>query len=124
MANIGMPELLVVGLIALIVLGPERLPQVAEKAAKLLRQFRAMSSKAMGELRAMPEFDDLRTVRKDVLALRSDTQNLGKNLGRELLQPTKPSRKSVEAAGAQSLPDSADPTEPTAEPGVAPATKE
>jgi sec-independent protein translocase protein TatA len=41
MPNIGPMELLLVGLIALIVLGPKRLPEVGRSLGKGMREFRA-----------------------------------------------------------------------------------
>jgi sec-independent protein translocase protein TatB len=41
-SNIGITELIVILLLALIVVGPERLPEMAQKLAKALRDFRKM----------------------------------------------------------------------------------
>jgi sec-independent protein translocase protein TatA len=42
--NISAPELVVILIIALLVLGPQRLPQVARSVGKGLREFRAALS--------------------------------------------------------------------------------
>jgi sec-independent protein translocase protein TatA len=42
--NISAPELIVILIIALLVLGPQRLPQVARSMGKGLREFRAALS--------------------------------------------------------------------------------
>ena len=44
MPNISAPELVVILIIALLVLGPQRLPQVARSVGKGLREFRAALS--------------------------------------------------------------------------------
>ena len=44
MPNISAPELVVILIIALLVLGPNRLPQVARSVGKGLREFRAALS--------------------------------------------------------------------------------
>ncbi|MBX3281502.1 MAG: twin-arginine translocase TatA/TatE family subunit [Acidobacteria bacterium] len=42
--EIGTPELMMIGLAALILLGPRRLPEFARKAGKMLADFRATTS--------------------------------------------------------------------------------
>jgi sec-independent protein translocase protein TatA len=69
MVNIGPLELLVVLIIALVVLGPQRLPEVARSVGKGMREFRsAVSGEARddeddvpeptAELEHEPELDD------------------------------------------------------------------
>jgi sec-independent protein translocase protein TatB len=67
MFNIGPVELLVLALVGMIVLGPERLPGLARDATRMLRQLRDMASGARTQLKNElgPEFSDL-----DLQALR------------------------------------------------------
>lgn len=51
MFNIGAGELLVICLVALIVLGPDKLPEAARKAGELMSQVRKYSSGFQSELR-------------------------------------------------------------------------
>jgi Tat protein translocase TatB subunit len=58
MFNIGMPELLVILTVALIVLGPKRLPEIARALGKAMAEFRKATSGISEELenaRAMLE---------------------------------------------------------------------
>jgi sec-independent protein translocase protein TatB len=58
MFNVGMPELIVILAVALIVLGPKRLPEVARALGKALGEFRKATSGLTQELddaRAMLE---------------------------------------------------------------------
>lgn len=59
--DIGAPELLVLAVIAVVVFGPEKLPQFARKAAKALRYVRQMAGSAQNQLRDElgPDFDDI-----------------------------------------------------------------
>lgn len=59
--DIGASELLVLAVIAIVVFGPEKLPQFARKAAKVLRYVRQMAGSAQNQLREElgPDFDDL-----------------------------------------------------------------
>ena len=50
MFGIGVPELLVILVVALIVLGPKRLPEVAKALGKALTEFRRATSDLSGEL--------------------------------------------------------------------------
>lgn len=51
MGSIGLPEILVVLVIALIVLGPNRLPDAARQAGKALSEFRRVSNDLQREVR-------------------------------------------------------------------------
>jgi Tat protein translocase TatB subunit len=58
MFNIGMPELLVILTVALVVLGPKRLPEIARALGKAMAEFRKATSGISQELenaRAMLE---------------------------------------------------------------------
>src|SRR3954470_3139260 len=59
--QIGWSELIVLAIVGLVVLGPEKLPKVAADAAKMLRQLRAMARNASADLKAElgPEMADL-----------------------------------------------------------------
>lgn len=50
MFDIGIGEILVIGVIALLIFGPERLPRAAADAARWLRQIRSMASGARQDL--------------------------------------------------------------------------
>ena len=52
MFGIGVPELLVILVVALIVLGPKRLPDVAKTLGKGLAEFRRATSDLTDELRS------------------------------------------------------------------------
>ena len=61
MFGIGFPELLVIAFVALLVLGPDRLPGIAKQAGQMVRQLRKFADNARDELRSElgPEFADL-----------------------------------------------------------------
>ena len=54
-------ELIVVLVVALLVIGPERLPEYSAKLAKLVRQLRGLADTAKVQLREQmgPDFDDV-----------------------------------------------------------------
>ena len=61
MFDVGLLELAVIALVAVIVLGPDRLPDLARQAAQLLHRARGMAHNARDELRNElgPEYSDL-----------------------------------------------------------------
>lgn len=64
MFNIGAGEAAVIGLVAVVVLGPDRLPRAAADIGRVLRQLRGVAQDAKAELRAElgPDIDDLRNL--------------------------------------------------------------
>lgn len=61
MFNINAPEFLVILVIALVVIGPQRLPEYAETLGRWVRQVRDMATSARENVRSElgPEFDDV-----------------------------------------------------------------
>jgi sec-independent protein translocase protein TatB len=59
--HLGWSELIVLAIVGLIVLGPERLPKAAADAARMLRQLRTMARSATQDLKAElgPEMADI-----------------------------------------------------------------
>ncbi len=58
MFGIGLPELMVIIVVAVVVFGPDRLPDFARQAGRLVRQVRAFTQSARDDIRAElgPEF--------------------------------------------------------------------
>jgi Tat protein translocase TatB subunit len=69
--NVGTPELLVILVVALIVLGPTRLPEVARQIGKAIGEIRRLGSGFQAEMRdAMQE-----PVRMEPVELPDETEN-------------------------------------------------
>jgi sec-independent protein translocase protein TatB len=58
--GIGLPELVVIVVVAIIVFGPDRLPEFARQAGRLVRQVKTFADSARDDIRAElgPEFSD------------------------------------------------------------------
>ena len=111
MFGIGVPELLVILVVALIVLGPKRLPEVAKALGKGLAEFRSATSELTDELRGAQTMieREAREAERDAAA----------QSGRPM--PSGVARRETAAAGAVAAapeaPAAAAPTTPS-EPGA------
>jgi Tat protein translocase TatB subunit len=56
--GIGMPELVVILVVALVVLGPKRLPDLARSLGKAMAEFRRQSSEIMDEFQVQSVLED------------------------------------------------------------------
>lgn len=81
MLGIGFGELIVILIVALLVVGPERLPQLAAQAGRAVRDLRRMYANLRAELG--PEFDD---IERGIREIRSfDPRHQIREYGRDLL---------------------------------------
>jgi Tat protein translocase TatB subunit len=58
MFGIGMPELLVIFVVALVVLGPKRLPELARTLGKAMAEFRRQSTDIIDEFQNQMRVED------------------------------------------------------------------
>jgi len=76
MGNIGSGEVLVILVLGLLVLGPERLPEFARKIGNFLKEAKRMSRSFQEELRSAVEDPDIEMkARAQGALLSQDTQN-------------------------------------------------
>jgi len=89
MFDIGFSELVLVGLIALLVFGPERLPRVAREAALWVRKARNVVSQVKDEIDHELELQDLKQSMRQQKRLLEDSLN--ERIGAEG-QPDRPTK--------------------------------
>jgi Tat protein translocase TatB subunit len=70
--GVGLPELLVILLITLIVVGPQRLPEVAAQIARAMREFRRYTSSLSQEVT-----DALQDLEKEYTAVKEEWKEVG-----------------------------------------------
>jgi len=142
--GIGLPQILLILIVALLVFGPERLPEIARQIARGINQLRAYASDMQGQFGA-----ELEEIRSEVLSIQRDLSSVQANLRQGLgeideslrsvtsevhesvttpLRALPPaSTPNAEPAGTQpattaagALPDYAPPTPPSARPYLRP----
>src|SRR6476469_2232538 len=82
MFGVGLPELAVIAFVAVLVFGPDRLPEFARQAGRFVRQVRNLAQSAQSQLREElgPEYADLKltdldprqAIRKHILEAMDD----------------------------------------------------
>lgn len=80
----GMQELLVIMLVGLFVLGPERLPVVARAGARLLSRVRNYGVTASKELRGVVDLGGLGAIEQEVVELRRELDRTRADLRRSM----------------------------------------
>ena len=104
MFNIGLPELLIILAIALIVFGPNKLPELARAFGRAMREFR----KATEEIKESFEADT-----KDLEEIKSTLteENILADLAEEISNPEEPTPEISAQVETSSLEKSSTPTE-------------
>jgi len=81
MIDIGLTKIALVGLVALVVIGPEKLPTVARMAGSLFGRAQRYINQVKSEVSREIELEELRKMQKDVQEAASDVeQNIAKSL--------------------------------------------
>jgi sec-independent protein translocase protein TatB len=75
MFDIGFSELVVIALVALIVIGPERLPRVARTAGALLGRFQRYVNDVKSEVRREMEIEDLKKFQSELTEQVREVEN-------------------------------------------------
>ena len=87
MGNFGLSEMLVIAVVALLVFGPERLPDLARQAGKAIARFRSETSRSIEELKRAADLEDLD---RELRSMGKDLRDVRSSMGRALLEPSGP----------------------------------
>lgn len=70
--NPSFGEMLMLAILALVVFGPERLPEVARNAGKMVAKFRREANSTLDEFRRSADLRDLRDLRNELREMTAD----------------------------------------------------
>ncbi len=77
---LGMQEMLIILVVALIVFGPRKLPQIGKTLGKSIAEFRRTSTELRSTLEREVQMEEFRSARSEVSELKKDVTDLGRGL--------------------------------------------
>jgi len=102
MFDIGFTELMVIGVVALIVVGPERLPRVARTAGALLGRLQRYVADVKADINREVELDELRKMKDSVQQAASEFET---SMNEDLRKAETDLNRSVTEAAGESQPE-------------------
>lgn len=110
MFGIGMPELILIAVVALIVLGPQKLPDLAKSLGRAVREFRKATSELKETLQVDNEFSEVKKAFDDFHADVNKTIQPEAKTGTPPAGPASPAADAPPAAGAPRDPAPGEPS--------------
>ena len=87
--GLGAPEMLIIAVIALVIFGPNRLPEVAGQLGKVVRDIRRMTSELTSELEKNPDLKDIKdAVQKEIGGIQSQVNAASAAVSKEVKSAT------------------------------------
>ena len=77
---LGMQEMLIILVVALIVFGPRKLPQIGKTLGKSVAEFRRTSTELRSTLEREVQMEEFRAARSEVSELKKDVTDMGRGL--------------------------------------------
>lgn len=101
MFDISFSELLIVAVVALIVLGPERLPKVARTVGHLLGRAQRYVNDVKSDIQKEMDLDEVQRLKKEMEQASTTVKDSVSDLGKQFSDPLKEAQESVESLGQQ-----------------------
>ncbi len=105
MFDFSFTEMLLSGVVALVVLGPERLPKVARKAGEWVGKIQRLAAGVKQELAANGEYAELSKVKQDFTSTVADLKQELQDFGKQVEQETQEIAQHTQAIAAQAQED-------------------
>jgi Tat protein translocase TatB subunit len=119
MFGIGIPELIIIFVIALIVLGPDKLPQLARQLARLIAELK----KAGEDFKSQMDIEALKDIKHPKEMLREALETKDTSGGHDADWKPAHAQRPVDIAGDRPSPSPAQTGGPDAPPGITPETQ-
>lgn len=99
--GVGFPELILILIIAMMVFGPRRLPEIAAKAGKIVRDLRSMSQGLLiewqREITVASRLDDLEETRRELAELKEELGATQREIGQQARKDVKQLEENISA---------------------------
>ena len=130
MFDIGFSELVVIALVGLIVIGPERMPKVARTVGHLLGRLQRYVNDVKADINREMQIEELKKLQTQVVDQARDVERqvneqmsaIETSLNQSILPPDEATKSGDAVTDADTTPAVAQTTESAAEPAKAPAT--
>ena len=99
MFDFGFSEMLVVGIVALVVLGPERLPVVARTAGEWIGKAQRFVAQVKSDIDRETELSELKKIQEEAQAIANDVKTEVESAATDIEKNMNETAKAVEAAG-------------------------
>ncbi len=99
MFDIGFSEIVVIAVVALIVIGPERLPKAARTMGHLFGRLQRYVNDVKSDINREMELDELRKLQREVQTAAADLKSSVENVGRDMESGVRDVERSLNEAG-------------------------
>jgi len=120
MFDVGFSEIVVIAVVALIVIGPERLPKAARTMGHLFGRLQRYVNDVKADINREIELDELRNLQKQVQSAAADLKSSVESAAREVDTGVRNVESELNAGAADSLPAPEGETARMAEPSPLP----
>jgi sec-independent protein translocase protein TatA len=95
MFGIGYQEMFIILVVAMVIFGPSRLPELAGQVGRWVRDFRRMSSDLTGEFeKTFAEVDEVKkSFQRELNSIQSEVEGVGKSTSRDLKKSSTTAKK-------------------------------
>ncbi|WP_172203544.1 Sec-independent protein translocase protein TatB [Niveibacterium sp. COAC-50] len=100
MFDVGFSELMVIGLVALVVIGPEKLPRVARTIGHLLGRMQRHVAEVKADISREIQLDEMRRLQSQVVESAREVESSIREQAREFEESMRPVAAEVESAVA------------------------